>query len=111
MKEDRRADRQAEARADTVAHRISRREQGQVLAKCGSCPDAQLTDLCVALRFTAAPVKITQQLLTSAYRRRLGELRTETAAGTKRGKHLLLFPEEHHPSCIITANVGFLKPP
>lgn len=76
VKEDRRADRQAEARSDTVAHRISRRERGQVLAKCGSCPDAQLTELCVALSFTAAAVKLTQQLLTSAHRRRLGELRT-----------------------------------
>lgn len=65
VKEDRRADRQAEARSGTVARGISGREQGQVLAKCGSWPDAQLTALCVALRFTAAAVKITQQLLTS----------------------------------------------
>lgn len=58
---ERRADTQAEARPNATALRISRTEQGQVLATCGSCPDVQLTDPYVAgwpaPRFTAAPVK------------------------------------------------------
>lgn len=46
----RRADARAEVCPDATALGISGREQGQVLAKCGSCPDAQLTDAYAAGR-------------------------------------------------------------
>lgn len=50
IKDESRADTQAEARSDAAAPRISGREQEQVLAKCGSKPDVQLTDPNVAGR-------------------------------------------------------------